>query len=71
MMSVVSATSGTCSRICATRSRKRSFVYGRFIALRTRVEPDWSGRWMCSHSDGSSACARITSSRMYVGCGLV
>ena len=36
-----------------------------------RLEPDCSGRWMCSHTLASSAWARITSSRMSFGCGLV
>ena len=34
---------------------------GADIALSTRLEPDGSGRWMCSHTLGSSAWARITS----------
>ena len=46
MMSVVSAQSGTCSRIIATRSRYRSRLYVRRMAFSTRLEPDWSGRWM-------------------------
>ena len=29
------------------------------IAFSTRLEPDWSGRWMCSQTAASSAWARI------------
>src|SRR3954453_15836624 len=37
----------------------------------TALDPDWSGRWMCSQTEGSSACARTTSSRGSFGCGVV
>ena len=46
-------------------------LWVRFVALRMRLEPDWSGRWMCSQTDGSSACALMISSRMSLGCRLV
>jgi len=71
MMSVVSAMSGLCSRISATRSVNRSREYVRRMALRIREEPDCSGRCMCGQTDSSSACARTTSSVMSCGCGEV
>src|SRR3712207_8656364 len=47
----------------------RSRVYVRRIALRIRVDPDWSGRWTCSQTLGLSAIAAITGSRKSFGCG--
>src|SRR3954468_1503128 len=41
------------------------------MALRTRVEPDCSGRCACSQTDGHSAIAAITGARKSFGCGLV
>ena len=43
------------------------FEYVRRIALRMRVDPDWSGRCTCSHTDGHSAIAAITGSRNSLG----
>ena len=45
--------------------------YVRRIALRIRVEPDWSGRWTCSQTASHSAIASITGARKSFGCGLV
>ena len=36
-----------------------------------RLDPDWSGRWTCSHTASHSAIAAITGSRKSFGCGLV
>ena len=46
-------------------------MYVRRIAFRIRVEPDWSGRCVCSHTAAHSAIAAITGSRKSFGCGLV
>ena len=46
-------------------------MYVRRIALRTRAEPDCSGRCTCSHTESHSAIAAITGSRKSFGCGLV
>ena len=43
----------------------------RRIAFRSRLDPDWSGRWICSHTAAHSAIAAITGSRKSFGCGLV
>ena len=71
MRSVVNARSGIAARILSTRARYRSREYVRRIAFRSRVEPDWSGRWACSQTAAHSAIAAMTSSRKSLGCGLV
>ena len=58
-MSVDSVTPGIISRIRATRSRYSSRVWRRRIAVRTRVDPDCTGRWTCLQTLGRSRIASI------------
>ena len=71
MMSVLTAMSGMAARIRSSQPRYRSRRYERCIAFSTRSDPDWSGKWMCSHTLSPSAIASITSGVKSCGCGLV
>ena len=53
MTSVVRVMPGTASRSLSTSSRYASTVYCRPIRRSTASSPDCTGRWRCSHTDGT------------------
>ena len=71
MMSVETAIPSIAVRMRSSQPRYRSRRYDRCMRRSTASDPDCSGKWMCSQTDGVSAMASMTSGVKSCGCGLV
>ena len=71
IMSLVMLMSRLAALIQLMRSRYQSRVYSRAMALRTAVEPDWTGRWMWSQRVGVASIASTMSRVKSRGCEVV